>query len=260
MTDAGLVDARQRAFADGGMYVYEKEARERGWKVGDEIDVVFPNGPGTLTIQGFFTDKKPLPSSGNFIVSTTEWDAGFPDPQDSYVGVLKPDGVSTKQAQRVVERVADRFGGIDADNKAEFIDKQIAQLDQILNLMYALLLFAVVIALIGIVNTLALSVYERTREIGLLRAVGMSRVQLRRMIRGEALITASFGSLLGLAIGLFFGVMLVQALSSEDIGLAVPVFQLVVFVVLAGLAGLAAGIMPARRAARLDVLRAINNQ
>ena len=260
MTDVGLQPGAQRAaFADGGVYVYTDAAKSRGLKVGDELDVNFPTGPGTLTVQGIFDDKKAMPSDADFIVSLADWD-GFPDPQDFYVGIIKPDGVSTKEAARVVNKVADRFGGIEADNKAGFIDRQIAQFDQILGLMYVLLLLAVIIALVGIVNTLALSVYERTREIGLMRAVGMSRVQLRRMVRGEALITASFGSLLGLAIGLFFGVMIVQAFSSEGITLAIPVPQLVVFGVLAGLAGLLAGVPPARRAARLDVLQAINTE
>ena len=260
MTDAGLLPgARMGQFADGGVLVYEDTAKDRGLKVGDELAVNFPNGPGTLTVQGFFDDKKALPSDADWIVSTADW-SGFPDPQDFYVGVIKPDDVSTKEAAKVVNAIADRFGGIEADNKAEFIDRQIAQFDQILGLMYVLLLLAVIIALVGIINTLALSVYERTREIGLMRAVGMSRKQLKRMIRGEALITASFGSLLGLAIGLFFGVMIVQAFSSDGITLAIPVPQLVIFGVLAALAGLAAGVPPARRAARLNVLDAITTE
>jgi putative ABC transport system permease protein len=126
--------------------------------------------------------------------------------------------------------------------------------------MYVLLLLAVIIALVGIVNTLALSIYERTREIGLLRAVGMNRVQLRRMIRGEALIVASFGALLGLVIGIVFGRAIVQALSDQGIDFTLPVGQLVVFLILAGLAGLLAGVPPARRAAHLDVLEAIQRQ
>jgi len=260
MTDVGLQKgARLGAFADGGVIVYKDEAAKRGLKIGDELDVNFPTGPGTLTVQGFFDDKKALPGDSDWIVSTADW-GGFPDPQDFYVGVLKPDGVSTAEAAKVVDRVAERFGGIEADNKAEFIDRQIAQFDQILGLMYVLLLLAVIIALVGIINTLALSVYERTREIGLMRAVGMSRKQLKRMIRGEALITASFGSLLGLAIGLFFGVMIVQAFSSDGITLAIPIPQLVIFGVLAALAGLAAGVPPARRAARLNVLDAITTE
>jgi putative ABC transport system permease protein len=260
MTDAGLQPgARMKAFTDGGVLVYQDEAERRGLEIGDELAVAFPNGPGSLTVQGFFDDKKALPSDADWIVSTADW-SGFPDPQDFYVGILKPDGMSTKEAARIVNRIADRFGGIEADNKAEFIDRQIAQFDQILGLMYVLLLLAVIIALVGIINTLALSVYERTREIGLMRAVGMSRVQLKRMIRGEALITASFGSLLGLGIGLFFGVMIVQAFSADGITLAIPIPQLVVFGVLAALAGLAAGVPPARRAARLDVLDAITTE
>jgi putative ABC transport system permease protein len=174
--------------------------------------------------------------------------------------VIKPEGVSTTQAERVITRIADGIGGIEADNKAEFIDRQLAQFNQILNLMYVLLLLAVIIALVGIVNTLALSIYERTREIGLLRAVGMSRVQLRRMIRGEALIVATFGSLLGLGIGLVFGFLIIEAISEDGVSFSVPFVQLVIFLILAGLAGLLAGVPPARRAARLDILRAIHSE
>jgi putative ABC transport system permease protein len=180
MTDVSLRrGARIDKFADGGMFVYKDVASDEGYKVGDRVRVEFPLGPQTLAVHGIYTDKKALPGNGNYIVSLANW-KGFSDPLDSYVGVLKPPGVSIQEAERVVKRVAARFGGIEAQNKAEFRDSQLAQFDQILGLMYALLLLAVVIALVGIVNTLALSIYERTREIGLLRAVGMTRVQLRR--------------------------------------------------------------------------------
>ena len=140
--------------------------------------------------------------------------------------ILKPPGVTTDQAQKVVDQVAKDFPSIKAQNKAQYKDSQLAQFDQILGLMYVLLLLAVIIALIGILNTLALSIYERTREIGLLRAVGMTRKQTSRMVRGEALIVAVFGSLLGLAIGVVFGAAIVQALDSEGISLTLPVGQL----------------------------------
>ncbi|HEV2311100.1 MAG TPA: FtsX-like permease family protein, partial [Acidimicrobiia bacterium] len=175
-----------------------------------------------------------------------------------YVIILKPKDVSTDAAQRVVNHVASQFGGINAQNKAEFKSSQLNQFNQILGLVYVLLLFAVIIALVGIVNTLALSIYERTREIGLLRAVGMTRAQLRRMVRGEAVIVAVFGSLLGLVVGIGFGLAIVRSLHRQSIFLTVPVGQLVAFVVLAAIAGLLAGWLPARRAARLDVLQAIN--
>jgi len=259
MTGVGLrPGARLGQFADGGILVYKDTASDNGYEVGQRIPVEFPLGTQELTVQGIFTDKKALPGNGNYIVSLANWN-GFPDPLDFYVGVVKPPNVSTQEAERVLKRIADRFGGIDAQNKAEFRDKQLAQFNQILGLMYVLLLLAVVIALVGIVNTLALSIYERTREIGLLRAVGMTRVQLRRMIRGEALIVASFGALLGLVIGIFFGRAIVQAISDQGIDFSLPVGQLVVFVILAGLAGLLAGVPPARRAAHLDVLQAINH-
>jgi putative ABC transport system permease protein len=260
MTEVGLrPGARMDQFGDGGILVYKDTAADEGLRVGDEIDVGFPLGTERIPVQGVFTDKKAMPFSANYILSLANWDK-FPDPLDFYVGVVKPDNVSTEEAQRVLERIADRFGGIEAQNKAEFRDKQLAMFDQILGLMYVLLLLAVVIALVGIVNTLALSIYERTREIGLLRAVGMNRVQLRRMIRGEALIVASFGALLGLVIGVVFGRAIVQALSEEGIDFTLPVGQLVVFLILAGLAGLLAGVPPARRAAHLDVLEAIQRQ
>jgi putative ABC transport system permease protein len=260
MTDVALrPGARMDQFAEGGLLVYKDVASDEGYKVGDRVRVEFPLGPQTLTVQGIYSDKKALPGGGNYIVSLANWN-GFADPLDFYVGVQKPPGVSTQEAERVVKRVAARFGGIEAQNKAEFRDSQLARFDQVLGLMYALLLLAVVIALVGIVNTLALSIYERTREIGLLRAVGMSRVQLRRMIRGEALIVASFGAILGLVIGVGFGRAIVQALSDQGITFSLPVGQLVAFMILAGLAGLLAGVLPARRAAHLDVLQAVNRE
>ena len=144
------------------------------------------------------------------------------------------------------------------ENVAEFKADQTSGIGGLLGLIDVLLLLAVMIALLGIVNTLGLSILERTRELGLLRAVGMTRRQTRTVIRWEAVITALLGTGLGLVIGLFFGWSVVRALSSQGITqLAVPGGQLVLVVVLAGLAGVAAAILPARRAARLDILAAI---
>jgi putative ABC transport system permease protein len=209
---------------------------------------------------GVFTDRKALPAQDDYLISLSGWEQRFPQTLDNFVVILKPSDVSTAQAQRVVDNVAREIGGIKAENKAQFKASQVAQFNQILGLMYVLLLFAVFIALIGIVNTLALSIYERTREIGLLRAVGMTRVQLRRMIRFEAVVVAVFGSLLGLVIGVGFGAAIVQAIRDQGIGLQIPVVQLVLFVVLSAFAGLLAGWLPARRAAHLDVLLAINTE
>jgi len=257
----------QRRFASNGVVIWKSVVGQRFCgpdehsvcRDGSSVVLRFPEGPPqTVPIVGVFTDRKALPSPDDYLISLNGWEQRYPQTLDDFVVILKPSDVSTPQAQHVVDSVAKQFGGIKAQNKAQFKDSQVAQFNQILGLMYVLLAFAVFIALIGIVNTLALSIYERTREIGLLRAVGMTRVQLRRMIRGEAVIVAVFGSLLGLVIGVGFGAAIVQALQDQGIGLSIPVGQLVLFVILAGLAGLLAGWLPARRAAHLDVLGAIN--
>ena len=259
----------RRAFATNGVLVWKDSVGQHSCgadqraacRAGSTLTVRFPEGaPRALPIAGVFTDRKALATNDDYLISLNGWEQRFPQTLDNFVVILKPPDVSTAQAQRVVDNVAKQLGGIKAQNKAQFKDSQVAQFNQILGLMYVLLLFAVIIALIGIVNTLALSIYERTREIGLLRAVGMTRVQLRRMIRGEAVIVAVFGSLLGLVIGVGFGAAIVQAIRDQGIGLSLPVVQLALFVVLAGFAGLLAGWLPARRAADLDVLGAINTE
>jgi putative ABC transport system permease protein len=255
------------AFNRGGVLVWKDAGSvcgpngSSGCSPGSTIIVRYPEGGDQrVPVAGIITDRKALPMSADYVVPLTNWEQHFPQTLDQYVIVLKPSDVSTAKASAIVTAAARQFGGVSAQNKAQFRDSQLAQFNQILGLVYVLLLFAVIIALIGIVNTLALSIYERTREIGLLRAVGMTRVQLRRMVRGEAVIVAVFGSLLGLVIGIGFGGAIVQSLRTQRIGLVIPVGQLIIFVILAGLAGLLAGWLPARRAAHLDVLQAIDTE
>ena len=148
-----------------------------------------------------------------------------------------------------------------AENRVEFRQSQQDQLNSFLAVIFVLLALSLVIALIGIANTLALSVFERTREIGLLRAVGMTRRQLRRAIRWEAVIIAIFGAILGLILGVIFGVAAVVAIPDTFINtVSIPYGNLIVYLVIAGLAGILAAILPARRAARLNVLDAISHE
>ena len=135
------------------------------------------------------------------------------------------------------------------------MDNQISGLSSILNILYVLLALSVVVSLFGIVNTLVLTVFERTREIGMLRAVGMTRRQVRRMIRHESVITAAIGGVLGILLGIVLGGLLVARVDFIDF--TVPVGQLVVFAVAAIVVGLLAAIFPARRAARLNILSAL---
>src|SRR5262249_37761776 len=154
--------------------------------------------------------------------------------------------------------VTNDFPGVQVKDQAQYKEDQAGQINQILVLFYLLLALAVVIAFIGIINTLALSVLERIRELGLLRALGMTRGQLRSMIRWEAVIIAVLGATLGLVLGAFFGWTLVRALHSQGVTeFALPVGTLLAFVVLAAVAGVLAAVFPGRRAARIDMLQAI---
>jgi putative ABC transport system permease protein len=175
--------------------------------------------------------------------------------------VKKDPGTDTATALAAVEGVTDSYPGVKVLDQTEYKADQMAFVDQMLGLVYALLALAIVIAVMGIGNTLALSIIERTREVGVLRAVGMTRGQLRSAIRWESVIIALQGTLLGLVIGVFFAWSLVTALRDEGLGtFHVPVTSLAVVVVLAALAGVVAAVIPARRAAKLNVLAAIGSE
>jgi putative ABC transport system permease protein len=248
--------ARLGAFARDGVLVFKDTAKDHGWKVGDTVDMTFERtGTQRVPIQGIYDENKAINSS--YLLSLQSYVSNYTDQTDSLVAVRKASGASDASTRATIERQLLPYPTVEVQDQTEFKDSQIAQFNTILNLLYVMLLLAVLIALIGIVNTLALSIYERTRELGLLRAVGMTRAQVRTMIRDEAVIISIFGSLLGLVIGLAFGRALVSAVADDGITFAVPVGQLAVFVVLAGVAGFLAGAWPARRAARHAVLDAI---
>ncbi len=252
-------DADLDAFASDGLLISDDVAEDNHWRVGQDVQLEFvQTGRQTVTIRGIYDEKRAVGS--DYLLSLASYEENYLDQLDVFVGVKKPADLSLGATRRVIDRVLSDFPNIEARDQQQYKDEINKQFDQVLGLVYVLLLLAVFIALIGIVNTLALSVHERTREIGLLRAVGMSRRQVRRMIRDEAVIIAVFGSLLGLVVGIGFGRALVAALSSEGITFALPVGQLVFFVILAGLAGLGAGAWPAFRASRRDVLESINTE
>ncbi len=166
--------------------------------------------------------------------------------------------MTTEQARAAIDGVAEGYANAEVQDIEEFKQAQTDQINQFVAVIYVLLMLAVVIALFGIGNTLALSIIERTRELGLLRAVGMTRRQLRTTVRWEAILTSVFGTLLGLGIGLFFGWAIVEALKDEGLkSFVIPWGQLLIIVMIAALAGVVAAILPARRAAKLNILDAI---
>ncbi len=185
-------------------------------------------------------------------------EAGGVVPADSIVYISRAADADPASVQAGIEGVLADLPTVTVKDQDAFAADQRAPVDQLLAIIYALLGLAVIIAVLGIVNTLALSVIERTREVGLLRAVGMSRRQLRSMIRLESVAISVLGAVLGIGLGLIFGISLQQAIADEGISvLSVPYVQLLIFVVLAGVVGVLAAVWPARRAARMDVLRAI---
>ena len=237
--------------------VMEEVADDKGLGIGDTVPVEFTaTGTQDMTLALIY-DRNPGVEN-EWLVGTDAFAANYPDQVDVQVFVKKADGVPTSEALAAIDGVAANYPGTDVLDQSEFKDEQMGVVDQMLGLVYALLALAILIALLGIGNTLALSIVERTRELGVLRAVGMTRAQLRSTIRWESVIIAVQGALLGLVIGVFFGWALVSAMRDEGLNtFTVPVLSLVVVVVLAALAGVVAAVLPARRAARLDVLRAI---
>ncbi|MDQ4097810.1 MAG: FtsX-like permease family protein [Actinomycetota bacterium] len=241
----------------GDLLVSEEEAEDRNWSVGDVVPMTFAKSGTTEMRIGAIYGRNEL--LGSYTMSIDAFDAHFADRLDVVVLTEVAPGVSHESARRAMEDVAAEYPNVEVRDQAQVKADQRQQINSLLGLVTALLALAIVIALFGIVNTLALSVFERTRELGLLRAVGMSRRQIRSMVRTESVITSVIGALLGLAVGVFFGFAVVRALSSEGIAsVVVPFGQLITYVVLAALAGTLAAIWPARRAARLDVLAAIS--
>jgi putative ABC transport system permease protein len=208
-----------------------------------------------LTVQGTY-DKDEL--AGSYSISKQLYAESGADTFDFSVFIRKAPDVSDAAAEAAIGKVAAAYPNGDVESRTDYIDNQAASIDQFVNLIYGLLALAVIIAVFGIANTLSLSIYERTRELGLLRAVGMSRSQVRSSVRWESVITALLGAVQGVVIGVLLGYAVVFALRDEGLDrFTVPTAAIVIILVLAVLAGLVAALRPARRAARLEVLRAI---
>jgi putative ABC transport system permease protein len=240
----------------GQIAVADRTATTKGWHVGDTVDVRFAQtGMKHLVLVATYDAPE---VGGEYFIGLPAYEANVADQFDVKVFATAAKGVDVPTARAAVDRVTADFPQAKVLDKDEFKATQMTDIDMMLNLIYVLLGLAVFIALLGIANTLALSIFERTRELGLLRAVGMTRSQLRTTVRYEAVIISLLGAVLGLVIGIGFGWSIVQALSGKGLDtFTIPGGQLAVVVAIAAVAGVAAAILPARRASRLDVLGAI---
>lgn len=242
-----------RALAAGELLIDTTTANSDQLAVGDTVPVKFAlTGSSTMRIGGIY---QPNSLVGSYFVSDAFYLAHYRNPLPDAV-LLRTDGAAG--VEQGVQQALAPYPNVEVQTRAQFEASQAAQVNQLLGLVYALLALAVLIALIGIVNTLMLSVFERTHEIGLLRAVGMIRRQIRAMIRSESVILAVFGAIIGILVGTGLGVALVSALRTQGVtDTVVPASNLVIFLILSALLGLLAASWPARRAAKLDVLAAI---
>ena len=239
-----------------GLGVSEKVATAHRWKLGDTVPVTWARtGSHPLRIGLIYGVNQ---FAGDYLVSGTTFDANTEEQLLGVVAVKTTAGSRPADTRAVVDAAVKPYPNVIVEDQSQFVKGQAQQIDKLLNAITGLLVLSVLIAVLGIINTLALSVVERTRELGLLRAVGLQRRQLRRMIRVESVVIAVYGALLGLAVGVAFGWALVRALHDQGVTeFTVPYGRLVQVLVVAALAGVLAAALPARRAARLDVLEAV---
>jgi putative ABC transport system permease protein len=256
LLDVGLLSGSYEDLRGGEIAVSEEKADDLGLKLGDEVPVRFvETGEQRLRVAVVYEDEDLV---GPWFVGLDVAEANMTQQFDFQDIVELRQGVTLEEGRRALDPVVDQYPTADLFDQQEYREAQTAPIDQILGLVYVLLSFSVIIALIGIANTLALSVLERTRELGLLRAVGMTRPQMRSMVRWESVIIALLGTLLGIVLGSFFGWATVTAASDEGLAvLRIPVGQLLIVAIIAALAGVWAARRPAKRAAKLDVLEAI---
>jgi len=244
--------------AVGTILVHEDPATERGLKIGDPVYVTFQGSEEiALTTAAIFRNEAML---GNWVIDIETFDRYLPRSQDSFLSVLFNPDADPELARASVEAYTQEYPQLSVENRAEYREGIEKQLDQVLSVITTFLALSLLIAVLGITNTLALSVYEQTRELGLLRAVGMTRRQMRRMVRWEAVIIALFGGLLGVSMGVFFGVAATAAIPADFVSiLSIPFGSLTRYLIISGLFGVLASILPAFRASRLNVLDAISH-
>ncbi len=254
--DPEVAEGTLDSLGQNAIAVSSDEAEKQGWSLGQNVKIGFIDGYSTEMTIGAIYDRAEL--LGSILLPRSVWADHSTFDVDIINLVTLDKGADVDAVTAEINRLGKTAGAPEALTKAEFADKQAGQVTQLLMIVYVLLALSIIIALMGIANTLSLSIHERTRELGLLRAIGQTRGQLRSMVRWESVIIAVFGTAGGVGLGLFLAWGMIRSLESEGLsGFSAPITQLAVITFVGALAGVLAAIMPARRAARLDVLDAI---
>ena len=248
LVDVDVDDGGFQALADGGIFVHKDPAEDLDLQLGDPVELTFQNGTiETLPVAGIYEDAS---LAGNWLISidTLEQVSPAATPRDFFVVARLADGVTAEEGDAAVTAAMEPFPQALVQTNAEFREDQEGQIDQILLTITVLLMFSIVIAVLGISITLALGVFERTREIGLMRAVGMNKRQTRRSVRWEAIIVSTFGALVGIVVGTLIGIALSLAMPETVIDrLAFSPFTIVLILVGAVVAGLSPPSIPPTR-------------
>jgi putative ABC transport system permease protein len=240
-----------------GAFVNDQFAADHSLSVGSPLTLTTPTGKTLrLHVEGIFDQPKGGSPFEDVAISKTSFDRGFANHDNQFTLLNIRGGPSAENSARLKQALR-AFPTAKVETRDEFRNRRLSQLNRPLHILYALLGLSVLVSMFGVINTIVLSVFERTREIGMLRAVGMTRRQVRRMVRHESVVTALIGATLGMAVGIFLAALTSTALSKYGVVFALPYKSLAAFVVVAILAGVLAAILPARRASRLNVLAAL---
>lgn len=242
----------------GDVIVERSTAQSAHLKVGDRVVITSDTGlKSTVVVRGIYKDQALL---RGFALPRTAFDQIFHQPRLSAVFVKLSPAANPVTSSASLDQALRQFPGVVARSQKQLRDEVGGRVNRILVLFYALLAMSVLMALLGIVNTLTLSIHERTRELGLLRAIGMTPRQAKAMIREESVITAAMGTLAGVVLGVFFAWVVTRALASEGVAFSLPWVQVLIVIAIGLTAGIVAAVSPARRAARIDVLSAIADE
>jgi len=250
------LDVAAGSLAADGFAVSKGVADDQHWRIGTVVPITYPDGTTERVQVGAIYRNTLL--GGDYLLDAALWRPHASQLLASEVLLKVRPGTDVAAAEAATTKVAASYGTVQVKDRAGFIAGFASGVNTILGLIYVMLALAILIALLGIANTLSLSIHERTRELGLLRAVGQSRRQTRAMVRWESVIIALFGTVGGVALGTFLGWALVNASGTSVLSaFSAPVLQLVIFLVIGAVAGVLAGLRPARRAARRPVLTAL---